>query len=198
MNLIIMNGAMLVLTATFAVSPVLAQQYKTDIPPAITAPESVETRLGTQRFKDGSPGWNTILRLYGPLQPWFDKTWRPGEIEEVRDSSSPSLSGKRWKLKEVNGVAVKSTRAYLEFDLKAKRFSGDAGCNRVAGGFSLDGTRLRFSQVISTKRACADQEIQKVENDFLKALAEVKAFQIESRMLRMTNGDRTILTFKSD
>ncbi len=25
-------------------------------------------------------GWNTILRLYGPLEPWFDKTWRPGEI----------------------------------------------------------------------------------------------------------------------
>ena len=29
-------------------------------------------------------GWNVILRLYGPLQPFFDKTWRPGEIEEVR------------------------------------------------------------------------------------------------------------------
>jgi hypothetical protein len=28
--------------------------------------------------------WNTILRLYGPLQPWFDKTWRPGEIEELK------------------------------------------------------------------------------------------------------------------
>jgi hypothetical protein len=28
-----------------------------------------------------SKGWNTILRLYGPLEPWFDKTWRPGEIE---------------------------------------------------------------------------------------------------------------------
>lgn len=26
-------------------------------------------------------GWNTLLRLYGPLQPWFDKTWRPSEIE---------------------------------------------------------------------------------------------------------------------
>ena len=25
-----------------------------------------------------------ILRLYGPLQPWFDKTWRPGEIEMIR------------------------------------------------------------------------------------------------------------------
>ena len=25
--------------------------------------------------------WFTILRLYGPLEPWMDKTWRPGEIE---------------------------------------------------------------------------------------------------------------------
>jgi hypothetical protein len=29
-------------------------------------------------------GWNTVLRLYGPLESWFDKTWRPGEIELVQ------------------------------------------------------------------------------------------------------------------
>ena len=29
-------------------------------------------------------GWNTILRLYGPLEPWFDKSWRPNEIELVK------------------------------------------------------------------------------------------------------------------
>jgi len=28
-------------------------------------------------------GWNTLLRLYGPLEPWFNKTWRPGEIEPM-------------------------------------------------------------------------------------------------------------------
>ena len=28
-------------------------------------------------------GWNVLLRLYGPLQPWFDKTWQPGEFELV-------------------------------------------------------------------------------------------------------------------
>jgi len=28
-------------------------------------------------------GWCTYLRLYGPLEPWFDQTWRPGEIERV-------------------------------------------------------------------------------------------------------------------
>jgi hypothetical protein len=29
-------------------------------------------------------GWFAILRLYGPLDAWLDKTWRPGEIEEVK------------------------------------------------------------------------------------------------------------------
>jgi hypothetical protein len=28
-------------------------------------------------------GWFTLLRLFGPLQPWFDKAWRPGEIEKI-------------------------------------------------------------------------------------------------------------------
>jgi hypothetical protein len=26
-------------------------------------------------------GWFAILRLYGPLEPWFDHSWRPGAIE---------------------------------------------------------------------------------------------------------------------
>jgi hypothetical protein len=29
-------------------------------------------------------GWSTIFRLYGPLEPWFDKSWRPGEIALVK------------------------------------------------------------------------------------------------------------------
>ena len=29
-------------------------------------------------------GWNVIFRLYGPLEPWFDKTWKPGEFEVVQ------------------------------------------------------------------------------------------------------------------
>lgn len=28
-------------------------------------------------------GWNVLLRLYGPLQPWFDKSWKPGDFELV-------------------------------------------------------------------------------------------------------------------
>jgi len=44
-------------------------------PPAGKEPNWIQTIPGK--------GWFVFLRLYGPLEPWFDKTWRPGEIEQV-------------------------------------------------------------------------------------------------------------------
>jgi hypothetical protein len=32
---------------------------------------------------DPDKGWFVILRLYSPLQPFFDKSWRISEIEVV-------------------------------------------------------------------------------------------------------------------
>lgn len=42
-------------------------------------------------------GWNTIFRLYGPLESWFDQTWRPGEIELVKyaRSEAPCSCGEK-------------------------------------------------------------------------------------------------------
>jgi hypothetical protein len=28
-------------------------------------------------------GWEILLRLYGPLEPYFDKTWVPDDITKV-------------------------------------------------------------------------------------------------------------------
>ncbi len=59
---------------------------------AINADSSVDVYFGPKapKGKQGNwvqtwpdKGWNVILRLYGPLQPFFDKTWRPGEIEQI-------------------------------------------------------------------------------------------------------------------
>jgi hypothetical protein len=31
--------------------------------------------------------WNVLLRLYGPEQAWFDKTWKPGDFELIQSAS---------------------------------------------------------------------------------------------------------------
>jgi len=45
-----------------------------------TAPEGKE---GNWIQTVAGKSWNVILRLYGPLDPWFEKVWRPGDIELV-------------------------------------------------------------------------------------------------------------------
>lgn len=47
-------------------------------------PQAPEGRQSNWMQMVPEKGWNLILRLYGPLQPWFDKSWRPGEIEPVK------------------------------------------------------------------------------------------------------------------
>jgi hypothetical protein len=45
-----------------------------------TAPEGQEANwVQTMPGK----GFNVLLRLYGPLEPWFDKSWKPGDFEAV-------------------------------------------------------------------------------------------------------------------
>ncbi len=61
-------------------SPVVNEDGSTDVyfapkPPAGKEINWIQTVPGK--------GWFAILRLYGPLEPWFDKTWQPGEIEVV-------------------------------------------------------------------------------------------------------------------
>jgi hypothetical protein len=38
--------------------------------------------------KRSGKGWHPLLRLYDPLEPWFDKTWKPGDFERVDASFS--------------------------------------------------------------------------------------------------------------
>jgi hypothetical protein len=45
-------------------------------------PDGVKRGNWIQTMPD--KGWFTILRLYSPLEPFFDKTWRPSEIELVK------------------------------------------------------------------------------------------------------------------
>ena len=44
-------------------------------------PKGVDERNWIQTIPKKS--WFIIFRAYGPLEPWLDKTWRPGELELV-------------------------------------------------------------------------------------------------------------------
>ncbi len=116
----------------------------------------------------------------------------PNQQQAEVSSNSTTLWGKKWKLVEMNNRPVKDTDAYIEFDRHEQRFSGSGGCNRIAGGFKIEGSKLRFSQTISTKMACPNDN---VEPTFLKLLETTTRFEVEANKLRLYDRDRLILVF---
>ena len=70
--------------------PMASSQNKNMI---INPDKSVDVFFGPEAPKGNEtnwiqtiPGksWFALLRIYGPLESWFDKTWRPGEIELIK------------------------------------------------------------------------------------------------------------------
>jgi hypothetical protein len=47
---------------------------------ARSAPKPRRVRKATGIQTVAGKGFFLILRLYGPLQPWFDKTWQPDDV----------------------------------------------------------------------------------------------------------------------
>jgi hypothetical protein len=48
------------------------------------APNAPEGKEGNWLQTVSGKSWFPLLRMYGPLEPWIDKTWRPSEIEQVQ------------------------------------------------------------------------------------------------------------------
>ena len=48
------------------------------------APKAPKGKEGNWLQTLPGKSWFVILRLYGPLEPWINKTWRPSEIELVK------------------------------------------------------------------------------------------------------------------
>ena len=56
-----------VVCATLVLPRLAAAQTAPAIPPSITTPDKVETRLGTLDFKDGMPSPATLAKVYDNL-----------------------------------------------------------------------------------------------------------------------------------
>lgn len=100
-------------------------------------------------------------------------------------------------LTEIQGNTVRAGEPYIEFDREQGRFSGNGGCNRFSGVYEITSATMRLSRIISTKRACIDDEANRVETTFLQLLEATTRFEIQAGTLRLYAGERPTLAFTS-
>ena len=116
---------------------------------------------------------------------------------------SPKLSpdagwgNQQWVVVEMKKVPVQQSGgrrdAHITFDVNAKRFSGNGGCNQVNGNYSVDKNEIRFTEVVSTKMSCNDIEF---ENAFLSTLGGVDRYEVNGSDLLLKKKKETLLVLR--
>lgn len=96
---------------------------------------------------------------------------RPGETCDPRFSAA-ELENTYWKLVRLGDqpvqVAAQEREPHLILQAESRRIAGSGGCNRLIGGYELEGEQLTFGQLATTRMACPD--VMELEDAFLRAL----------------------------
>jgi heat shock protein HslJ len=116
-------------------------------------------------------------------------------IDKQAAEASPALEGTDWRLTNLGDTSITANSpqqvAHFTLDAKTHRVSGSSGCNRMMGGYSLEGDNLSFTQMAGTMMACPQG--MDTEQAFLKALGSVKKWKIEGQQLELFDLDGKLL-----
>lgn len=103
-------------------------------------------------------------------QYWLAKQ----QPEQSSAEEALNLTGK-WQLTELLQNNVEGdNKVFLQFD-EAGRVSGYTGCNNLSGGYTLQGPRLSFTPLATTRKACLEDTI---EPQLLDVLSKVDNISI--------------------
>jgi heat shock protein HslJ len=117
-----------------------------------------------------------------------------GATESVAGASVP-LEKTEWRLTRLGRVVVKGDDLHrppqIALDPASHRASGSGGCNRIMGGYELNGEKLTFARMASTMMACPGG--METERDFLKMLGKVKRWKIAGQQLELMDGSGKVV-----
>ena len=102
-------------------------------------------------------------------------------IVSCKPSAKVGITEKTWVLTELNGNLISSDSSQkipqIVFGSADNKFSGNTGCNSMAGTYQLkEGNRILLSGIISTKMACMNS--METESLFLKALEQADNYTL--------------------
>jgi hypothetical protein len=108
--------------------------------------------------------------------------------------------GVEWRLVSLGPTGaeaslVAGTTVTLRFG-EDGRASGSTGCNSYSGTYQVRGDNISFSRLISTRRACLDQNANQQEQRFLSTLEAANRFRFASnRLTILSDRGRSSLNF---
>lgn len=111
--------------------------------------------------------------------------------------SGDSLNSTTWQLTLLNGHAPHSTAEPISLTFENRQqASGSSGCNTYGGIYTVSGSTLRISEVVSTLRACTEPELNTQESEYYQALGLVATYEQTDNQLTLKDAnDIPVLVF---
>lgn len=109
------------------------------------------------------------------------------------------LQNKNWVMTEINQVKYKadsvlSAVPMLSFD--NSQLSGSDGCNQFMGGYAVQDTQIKFSNLATTEKACLNPT--DLQQKFAQALTQVVSYEATNHELKLFDSNhRVVLKFKN-
>ena len=117
-----------------------------------------------------------------------------GRCRRVRQARrGPQLVGTAWVLGDLPGQILPEARPTIAFSGDGT-VSGFGGCNDFNGTYTVDGSKLTFGPLASTKKACPDA-VNTIEQAYLTALQATQTYEITSDGKLKLTSPATTLTF---
>lgn len=110
----------------------------------------------------------------------------------LTETAAPNLAGTAWILSSLHGTSlVAGSTVTLRFE--DVRVQGSDGCNRYSAPYTATGSTLEVGPAIaSTRMACAQPLMDQAEV-FMRALAQARAYRIQSGQLELLTADGKVL-----
>jgi putative lipoprotein len=106
----------------------------------------------------------------------------------------------KWILQTVKGNTVTMPDGiempWLKLSAEGNGLEGFGGCNQLMGSFELQGDRISFPSLGSTKKFC--EATMPVENTFKSALNNTDGFKADGDLLKLLSQGSEVATFKSE
>ena len=123
---------------------------------------------------------------------------RPGRRSGSGDPNYARLEDRKWVLdKDYSGIDENSSAApFINFDKAKGSAGGNTGCNVFGGSYSVTGAKIVISEIISTMRACIEDDRMDTERKFLDGLRKSSRFEIRGEELSLYQGPTLLLRFR--
>jgi heat shock protein HslJ len=107
------------------------------------------------------------------------------------------LHSRKWLLTAIKGRELsKPTEAFLNFDRAKGSAGGNSGCNVFGGNYTDERGKLKIFGVISTMRACIEDERMNIERAFMDAIESANRYEIRAGVLNLYKGSELLLTLR--